>query len=238
MNIEHHKWYSHRLGRDMETLVFGHGGAPVIVFPTSYSHFQEWKDQRMVDWLADKIDGGLIQLYCVDSVAAETWYNKAIHPHYRSLRHNQWEDYIVNEYYPFIRSKNSNWFTILTGTSFGAFLAVNFALKHPDLANKVVAMSGGYDTSGLFQGYHDEDTYFNSPLEYVPNLHDYYQMEKIKRIDMKLVTSDHDIGECRETTLALSQKLWDKGIWHQCDVWQPNIGHDWPFWYNMVRTYL
>jgi len=29
MNREYHKWYSSRLGRDMELLVFGHGGLPV-----------------------------------------------------------------------------------------------------------------------------------------------------------------------------------------------------------------
>ena len=35
MNREYHKWYSPRLGRDMELLVFGHAGLPVLVFPTS-----------------------------------------------------------------------------------------------------------------------------------------------------------------------------------------------------------
>src|ERR1700761_2771380 len=35
MNREYHKWWSQRLGRDMELLVFGHSGVPAIVFPTS-----------------------------------------------------------------------------------------------------------------------------------------------------------------------------------------------------------
>jgi esterase/lipase superfamily enzyme len=34
MNREYHRWYSHRLGRDMELLIFGHAGAKVLVFPT------------------------------------------------------------------------------------------------------------------------------------------------------------------------------------------------------------
>ena len=39
MNREYHKWWSPRLGRDMEMLVFGHAGLPVMVFPTSGGRF-------------------------------------------------------------------------------------------------------------------------------------------------------------------------------------------------------
>ena len=39
MKREYHKWYSERLGRDMELLVFGHDGLPAIVFPTSQGRF-------------------------------------------------------------------------------------------------------------------------------------------------------------------------------------------------------
>jgi esterase/lipase superfamily enzyme len=150
--------------------------------------------------------------------------------------HNQWEQYVMHEVYPFMRYKNWNTYTILTGASFGAFLAVNFALKHPEYANKVVAMAGGYDTD-FFGGYHSSDVYFNSPLEYIPNMHDHYALERIRAIDWKLVTSTWDIEECRETTIQLSQKMWSKGIWNQRDIWN-DAPHDWPAWHRMVRVYL
>ena len=35
MNREYHKGYSHELHRDMEVLIFGHSGTPLLVFPTS-----------------------------------------------------------------------------------------------------------------------------------------------------------------------------------------------------------
>ena len=35
MNREYHKAYSHELNRDMELLVFGHAGQPILVFPSS-----------------------------------------------------------------------------------------------------------------------------------------------------------------------------------------------------------
>ena len=58
MNREYHKWYSPRLGRDMELLVFGHAGLPVMVFPTSGGRFYEFEDRGMVGALAGNIDGG------------------------------------------------------------------------------------------------------------------------------------------------------------------------------------
>ena len=36
MNREYHKAYSQELHRDMEALVFGHAGTPLLVFPTSH----------------------------------------------------------------------------------------------------------------------------------------------------------------------------------------------------------
>ena len=48
MQREHHKWYSEHLGRDMEMLVFGHAGTPVLVFPTSMGKYFEYEDRGMV----------------------------------------------------------------------------------------------------------------------------------------------------------------------------------------------
>ena len=48
MTREYHKWWSPRLGRDMELLVFGHAGLPTIVFPTSQGRFFEFEDRGMV----------------------------------------------------------------------------------------------------------------------------------------------------------------------------------------------
>jgi hypothetical protein len=39
MNREYRKEYSHELGRDMESLVYGHAGQPILVFPTSMGTF-------------------------------------------------------------------------------------------------------------------------------------------------------------------------------------------------------
>ena len=116
----------------MELLVFGHGGAPVLVFPTSMGRFYQYEDSGMVETLHRHIEQGWIQLFCVDSVDSESWYNFSAPPHDRAVRHNQYDAYLVQEVLPFIHSRNRAEFLIATGNSFGAYHAVNLAFRHPE----------------------------------------------------------------------------------------------------------
>ncbi|WP_332368664.1 hypothetical protein [Spirosoma telluris] len=76
MQREYHKWFSPNLSRDMELLVFGHAGARVLVFPTRRGRFHEYEDLGLVNALADRIENGWLQLFCVDSVDRESVYNR------------------------------------------------------------------------------------------------------------------------------------------------------------------
>lgn len=74
MNREYHKWHSPALGRDMELLVFGHAGAPLIVFPPSMGRFFDYESRGMIDAIRDRYESGAIQAFCVDSVDSQSWY--------------------------------------------------------------------------------------------------------------------------------------------------------------------
>src|ERR1700746_157110 len=132
MNREYHKAYSQELHRDMEALVFGHAGMPLMVFPTSMGRFFEYEDRGVIGVLAPQIERGELQVFCPDSVDTESWYNKGVHPRVRVLRHLQYERYILHEFLHFLRWKNQSGQLAVTGCSFGGYHAVNFALKHTD----------------------------------------------------------------------------------------------------------
>ncbi|HKP87251.1 MAG TPA: alpha/beta hydrolase-fold protein [Blastocatellia bacterium] len=239
MPIENHaKWFSPAMGREMDVLVHGHAGAPVIVFPSSWGRFYEWKDFLMIDTLADKIDAGHIQLYGIDSLCSESWYNDSVHPRERVRRHDVWESYVAGEVIPFIRSNNSNPFIITAGVSFGAYLAVNFAFKHPDTVRKTVGISGSYRIYRLLDDYYGEDAYFNCPVDYMAGLNDGRTLDLIRGMEIFLITSDWDIGICRERTYDMSRVLDERGIPHRLDDWGGNLIHDWPTWRKMIREYL
>src|SRR5438270_10511635 len=107
MNREFHKAYSQELNRDMETLVFGHAGMPLVVFPTSMGRFFEFEDRGMIGVLAPKLERGELQVFCPDAVDLESWYNKHVHPRVRVMRHMQYERYLLYELMPYVRSRNA-----------------------------------------------------------------------------------------------------------------------------------
>src|SRR5882672_9219592 len=130
MNREFLKTYSWELGRDMELLVFGHAGLPMIAFPTSMGRFYDYEDRGMIAALAPRIERGELLVFCVDSVDKESWYNKGIHPRARVLRHLQYEGYLLHELLPLVHARNPSQQMAVTGCSFGGYHSVNFALKH------------------------------------------------------------------------------------------------------------
>ena len=75
---EYHKWFSPALGRDMELLVFGHAGAPVLVFPTREGRFFDYENWGLVGAATEHIESGRLRLFCVDSVDAEAFTVDAV----------------------------------------------------------------------------------------------------------------------------------------------------------------
>ncbi len=236
MNREYHKGYSNRLGREMELLVFGHTGLPVIVFPTSGGRFFEFEDRGMVGALSDRIEGGHVQLYCVDSVDNESWYNRNVPPRWRIARHVQFESYILEEVLPFLRRKNADPHLVALGCSFGGYHAANIALRHPDRFTGMLAMSGAFDLSRFLDGYYDDDCYFNLPTHYLPNLTDPWYFERYQRNSYVLASGWDD--QCLGQNQNLDRILSSKGIPHRFYVWDSHNSHDWPTWQRMVQHYL
>jgi esterase/lipase superfamily enzyme len=236
MHREYHKWFSHRLGRDMELLVFGHAGVPLIVFPSSQGRFFEFEERGMVGSIGYKIDAGEIQLYCVDSVDSESWYNRNVPPRWRIARHMTYEEYILNEVVPLIRQKNQNQYLVSLGCSFGGYHAVNIALRHPDIFTGFFSMSGAFDLSGFLHGYYDNDAYFYMPPHYLANTSDPWYLDRYRRNTYILATGWDD--HCRPQSEYLSRLLHEKGVGHRLEIWDTWNSHDWPTWQRMMQTYL
>jgi esterase/lipase superfamily enzyme len=235
MNREYHRCYSSSLERDMELLVFGHAGARVVVFPTSMGRFFQWEDFGMIEALSDQLEQGDIQLFCVDSVDGESWYARWRPPSERAWRQTQYDNYILNEVLPFTKQHNSNPYLMTTGTSFGAYHAVNFAFRHPELVDRVIGLSGSYDIKKFTNGYSDDNVYFNNPCDFIQNEHDPARLEALRYMDIILAVGRDDVS-CANNEY-LSGILWSKRIWHALRIWDGWV-HDWPWWRQMIRMYI
>ncbi len=238
MNREYHCWQSRELGRAMEMLVFGHAGLPAIVFPTSQARFYEFEDRHMVGAVADKIEGGHLQLFCVDTVDAESWYNRGVGADWRIARQVQYDNYIVREVAPFARWRNPSSHLIALGCSLGGFHAVNCSLKHPDVFTGFLSMSGAFDLKGLgfLPGFYDANAFYNLPLDYLHGLEDPWFLDRMRGAKYVLATGEHD--QCWNDNERLAAAMRARGIPVQLDVWGNGARHDWPWWQQMLRVYL
>jgi esterase/lipase superfamily enzyme len=237
MHREYHKWFSHRLNRDMELLQFGHAGHPMLVFPSSMGSFFEYEDRGMVETLRGALDGGQLMLFCVDSVDKESFYCKWAHPSGRIRRHEQYEDYVVHEVLPLMKHRSGRWRVAVTGCSFGGYHAANFALRHPDCVDACVSMSGAYDIRSFMDGYYDNEVYFNNPVDFLPQCGDPWFLEKYRH-DIRWVfgAGEHDI--CLGANHQISGIFQAKGIPHWLDIWGWGAVHDWPLWRLMAQKYF
>ncbi len=235
MRREWHKWHSSRLGREMELLIFGHGGLPSIVFPTSCGRFYEFEEFGMVHALEGQIGRGEVQLFCIDSVDAESWYNRSVSPAWRIARHIQYESYVMEEVVPLVRAMNRGPLAAI-GASFGGFHALNIAMRQPDVFRSVLSMGGAFDMSAFLGEYSNEDTYFHNPVQYLPNTWDGWYLDRYRQNTYVLAAGEHDI--CRGRTEHMAHLMQQKGIPVRLDIWGDGSLHDWPEWRKMVQAYL
>lgn len=242
MNREYIKAYSPVLQRDMEVLIYGDKGARVIFFPTRKARFYDYENWGVIEALKSKIEQGLLQVYCVDSIDYESFYNHTIPASERIKRHIEFEKYITDELLPFSKYKNQNEFVISAGCSLGAFHAVNVAFRNPALFHKVLGMSGRYDLTqamgpflDLFQGYADENIKANMPNKYLRYLTDPNYLNALKRQEITLAVGEQDAF--LEDNIFLHQQLKEKDIQNNLYIWGSE-SHNPVEWCEMVKLYL
>ena len=90
MHREAHYWYSHRLGREMGVVVFGH-------FGPAHDRLSDdrrrrvgvpapGRDRRM----AGAIDAGRVKVFCVNTNNSDSFGNEPAHPRHRSWMQAQY----------------------------------------------------------------------------------------------------------------------------------------------------
>ena len=231
MERDYLKDWSGALERDMEVLRFGRAGVPVLALPTSQGRFYQWEDFGLVGAVADRIDAGQLQVWCVDSVDGESWYAKDRHPRQRLERHLQYERYLVDELMPRIAER-----PIAAGPSFGALHAVLLAVRHPTRVRGFVGLSGAYDTARWLDGYSDEDAYLTNLLAFLPGLDDQAYLGPLQAMNPRVIATGEEDANVADS-IKVARLLRERGVSVQLDLW-PGWAHDWPYWQDMLRRYI
>lgn len=238
MHIQYFKEYSHKLGRDMEFKVFGHSGRPFVIFPCQNGKFFDFENNGMIDTIADKIEDGKVQLFCVSSIDEETWSAEGDY-HGRIVWHEQWFSYICDEFIPRmyqihneLAHENYTGKPILSGASMGGYHCVNFYLRRPDIFGGCLSLSGLFHAGYFFPNYNDETIYYNSPVDYLPHLHPYHPLvDQYRQGDIIICCGQGAWeDEAKVDARILKEQFERLQVDAWVDLWGEDVNHDWPWW--------
>ncbi len=232
--------YSGWLNRNMNMLVYGHGGVPVIAFPCQDSMCDNFENFGMTDEISDYVDSGSIQLFCVDTADKESWSDKWGDKGHRAWIQECYYHYIVDEALPAVREINGTGRMPYTvGCSLGATHAAVVFLRRPDLFAGMLGMSGCYDARPFWDGWCDENLYNNSPVQFLENMpadHPYIQLYNERKIILCIGQGRWEDGLW--STHRMDEIFAEKGIHAWVDFWGYDVDHDWPWWKKQIRYFL
>lgn len=241
MKFERRSHWSAALGREMFFNVYGHAGKPVIVFPSSGGSQNEYGDFGMIEACQDFIDRGILVFYTPDSIDSESWLCEGKSGHDMALAHEAYDRYIVQELVPLIRHEQQ-WQggMVATGCSMGAFHTVNFALRHPDLFDVSIALSGVYDARFFTGEYHgDPAVYYHSAIDNLYQQADAWFLDHYRRNRFIIAVGQ---GAWEAPHVADTRRLQEAFAHCQIpawfDYWGYDVAHDWEWWRRQMPYFL
>jgi esterase/lipase superfamily enzyme len=214
----------------------------VLAFPSQEGRAWDYEDRGMIGSISHLIEAGRVKVYSVDSFDSGSWHRADLSLEQRAQAHGLYEDWIINQVVPWIVDDCGGWQEIIvTGCSFGAYHAANFALKRADLFPLAICQSGVYDVSVVGGGERGDAVYFNNPMDYVANL-DGGHLEWLRsRVSLVLVCGQgmwEDTTGALVSTKSFAELLGSMGIRYELDLWGWDVPHDWPSWRNQIAHHL
>lgn len=232
------KWHSHRIGRELEVGCWGHFGTPVLLFATAAADCFDYEKFKVIEVMRPLIEAGRIKVYSCGSISRDGWLDDKASPGHKSWLQSRWDDYLVNELLPHIERDCSGARGIIaSGSSLGAYNAVNAVCKHPEWFVGAIGMSGTYDFDRWMHGYRDSNYYFNQPMYFVPNLPEGPQLQAL-RTKRFVIATGSGRAEAPDESRRLAGVLSSRGIPVNLEVWGNDAHHDWPTWRTMLPMFL
>lgn len=232
------RWYSPRVGQEVNLVRWGKIGTPVLIFPTAGGDFEEIERFHLVGSLQHLIDEGRVKVYSVDSLNGRAFFTGASAQEVGRMM-TAFDAVIRHEVVPAIRTDcQSPSIEILTaGASIGAFNALEVLCRHPDVFSIALCVSGTFDLTRWLDGPMTPDFYYSSPLHYLPHLSD---GELIRALRQRFVLFTHGLGRAEDPSESwrAAAVLGERGVPNRVDEWGVEWPHDWTTWREMFPRYV
>lgn len=239
LSAQYERMPSEHFGRPVHLWRFGHGGRPVIAFPTAGGYAHEWQHHGVVEALGDHLARGHLRLYCPETNVSETWTSAHWDVGQRMRRHAAYERFVTEELIARVQRETGRDDVLMMGCSVGALYAVNFALKFPHLVSQAVGLSGRYSGKFFTDGQGDDSVYYNDPLSYAWNLNGEHLQRIRGNTHITLVCGRGNFEQtCLAETQKLSLALQRRGVPVWTDLWGQDVAHEWHWWRRQIRFHI
>ena len=240
MSKESSTWMSERLGRELTLVRWGEVGTPVLVFPTAGGDAEEIERFHLVTAVGQFLADGLVKIYSVDSLAGRSWLAEDNSSAPAARIQQQYDAALYHEVLPAIRKDcGDETVEIMTaGASLGAYNALAFLCRHPEVCTTAICMSGTYGLEKFLEGPVNRDYFEISPLHFVPELEEDGEQLRLLRERFVLLTHGEGRAESPEEDWKVANVLGGRDIPNRVDSWGADYPHDWTTWREMLPKYL
>ena len=232
--------HSEVLGEDLDVIVYGTAGQPVMAFAPLGQRPESLEEVGLVDELSDYLDAGVIQLFSVSNVDGESWGSDGYAVE-RAARQEAYYQAVCEEIVPLVAEvSGSGARPLALGFDLGATHAAVFALRRPDLFQGCVCLSGVYDASRYFGDWMDATLYDNTPCAFLPNMptdHPYIALYNQRQL-LFCCGQEGSEADSLRTTREIDAQLQRLGVEAWCDYWGGDVSHTWFWWKKQVRYFM
>ena len=224
MNKKYFEIWSERLGKKVAIAQYGHYGLAAALFPFVGDNPLEVEENGFVDSIAHILESGKLTVFAIETANFNSWLSSDLPNEEKSRNHYLFNEFVINEALPFIFGQMGGASPAITaGAALGGYHAANLFFKRPDLFIGTAVADATFDIKHFTGGYYDENCYFNSPVDFLPNLEDEYWLAYLRKTKRLILTTGTGEGTSPENVRRMSDILKRKGIPHEVEYW----GEEW-----------
>ncbi len=224
-------------GAPMRLVRFGTSGPALVYVPSSGGDQREFARYGMHRDAAPWIEAGRLQVVSIDGMAPGHLWNDTLSPPERIRGYARFERSVVEEVLPWVARFTGDSRPAIAGASYGAHVAANLLFKHPRRVSAACGLGGVYGMWHRLDGYHDDDVYFHTPLEYLPRLTDASILSAIRATDgMTVFGAERD--EWLWSTERLLGVLAQRRLPHRSEIWPAPADHHERWWKPQLLRFL
>jgi esterase/lipase superfamily enzyme len=222
---------------ELDAIVYGDKGTPVVVLPTFDSSCSAWEAAGLLDVLEEQIEAGRMRLVALDSLDDRGWYAYHSDLAYRTEGIGAYLSFLTDELpdqlCDLCATKAK---PILAGCEVGATNALAAVLIRPAVFAGALLMSGVYDAREFTDGATNDVLLACSPVDLAADLTK-RQVTSLSKLRLAFV-SERTPEEWGCATQRRMQEQFDKlGIDATFEYWD-DAERAWPVWAEMVRQLL